>query len=400
MSAHPPEPRAGCCGGLRRWQPASASPSRLWDTFYGEYVGLIALAMCGIMPRCLALVFSSAISTVDPAQSLRAYTTVWAPCTQDHQAFSGFSPGGAFHRFIVLADHFFVFVGLTAAFLGLLYGTFPRAAESRWGRVLLGGCASTMIAVALGSFADVSRQLADSRVSASQLWTIHHYARYNFGLFGLAMSVVSFAVLSTFLRVRRPRQQPLPGAPADSRVAVAPATPRASLHVQVQGPASAAQEWVDDVGIENQDVATVATTDIGGAEARLAAPGCKVLASDQEGHASSTCWPAALHSLKLGVLVAVLALFSISVAQIHAFLMHSVYREGNALLGMILLQAACKAISIVFRISIIDDLTVRVFVHIASGVYLPMDVGVAADMRFGIDIHIDVQIYVLVVSVS
>ncbi len=153
------------------------------------------VATVGVTPRCLALLLSRSVPTVSTSQAISDFKDLWAPCKNAETAFPAFSPDGSFLRFILISEHLFVYLGLTLAFLGILFGTFPLSIKTRRGKILLGGCAALDVMLAIGTFAFVALN-STAYTTIAQLDSTYN-ARQNFSILGLCITLVSFVTLSS-----------------------------------------------------------------------------------------------------------------------------------------------------------------------------------------------------------
>jgi hypothetical protein len=179
---------------------ASGWEERAFHTILGMQLRAFSVAIVGVTPRCLVLLLSRAVPTVSASQAISDFKDLWAPCKNASSAFPAFSPDGAFLKFILLSEHFFVYFGLTLAFLGILFGTFPLDIKTRRGKLLLGGFAFLDVMLAIGTFAYVAlNSTADTTIA--HLDNVYN-ARQNFSILSLFVALVSFITLSSHSRGR------------------------------------------------------------------------------------------------------------------------------------------------------------------------------------------------------
>jgi hypothetical protein len=178
--------------------PASPWEDRGFYTILGLHLCAVGVAIVGVTPRCLVLLLSRMVPTVSVSQGISDFKDLWAPCKNAETAFPAFSPDGIFLRFILVSENFFVYFGLTLAFLGILFGTFPHLIKTRRRKLLLGGFASLDVMLAIGTFTYVALN-ATADTTIAQLDSIY-YARQNFAVLGLFIALVSFVALSSHSR--------------------------------------------------------------------------------------------------------------------------------------------------------------------------------------------------------
>ena len=175
---------------------ASGWKDRGFQTIHGMHFCALGLAIVGVTPRCLVLLISRAVPTVSASQAILDFKDLWAPCKNAETTFPAFSPDGYFLRFILLFEHFFVYFGLTLAFLGILPGTFPLFIKTRRGKLLLGFFGSLQVILAIGTFLYVALS-STTDTTIAQLDNIYN-ARQNFGYLINFLALVSFVTLSSF----------------------------------------------------------------------------------------------------------------------------------------------------------------------------------------------------------
>jgi len=184
-------------GRARRNVQAFGWTDRGFRTILGLQMCAVVVALLGVAPRCLVLLFSRAVPTVSASQAIVDFKDLWAPCKNAETAFPAFSPDGSFLRFILMSEHVFVYFGLTLAFLGILFGTFPLLFKTKRGKLLLGGFACLGVILAIATFVYVALNLdSTTGTNIAQLDNAYN-ARQNFVFLGLFITLVSFVTLSS-----------------------------------------------------------------------------------------------------------------------------------------------------------------------------------------------------------
>jgi hypothetical protein len=195
---------ASCCTGdfviFGFKESGKATKVDFFNTFHGAYLCFVGFALVGVLPRCLVLLLSQTIPSVTLSEAMTGdFKELWAPCHHPSNSFSAFGPNGTYHKFMGVADHGFTYLGLTLAYLGLLYGTFPVALERRNGKMLMLIFASAGAINGMASFAYILRQFTSDDLSIDGMRLVFD-VRINFVNIFLFISFVAFTCMSTYVQ--------------------------------------------------------------------------------------------------------------------------------------------------------------------------------------------------------
>lgn len=86
--------------------------------FCSVYLFLLLAAVLGSAPRGLVLALCSLLVPTSPG--LTSFEELWAPCTDPTNLFTACSASGTLFKVILVSDHAFRYLGLTAVYVGML----------------------------------------------------------------------------------------------------------------------------------------------------------------------------------------------------------------------------------------------------------------------------------------
>ena len=79
--------------------------------------------------RAVTLICTGLLPSIPMHADGYNFTEMWASCRYDSALYPNTSPGGAFYQYVILADHFWTYVGGTTAFVSGLHVMFPDKAR-------------------------------------------------------------------------------------------------------------------------------------------------------------------------------------------------------------------------------------------------------------------------------
>ena len=149
--------------------------------FGGLYFLFYAVALVGVMPRCIVLLSSHALPQASPSQAVTGFLDLWQSCTNPANAFSDFSSRGLVYKVLVGADHLLSVLGLALACVAALHLVFPDASRSRDGAWRLGLTAAVSFLVWASQCAVELSTLMSENVSIAALEVlIQHWSTFAF----------------------------------------------------------------------------------------------------------------------------------------------------------------------------------------------------------------------------
>ena len=81
-------------------------------------------AVCGSLPRAITLAISRTFPSVDVVEGVNNFKNLWAPCHEND--YPGTSPGGLFHKYIIISDHFWTYFAIILCYGSSLKVLFPH----------------------------------------------------------------------------------------------------------------------------------------------------------------------------------------------------------------------------------------------------------------------------------
>ena len=164
--------------------------------FGGLYFLFYAVALVGVMPRCIVLLASHALPQAPPSQAVAGFLDLWQSCTNPANAFSDFSSRGLVYKMLVGADHLILLFGFTLACVAALWLVFPDASQSRHGAWRLGLTAAVCFLLWASYCAVMLSTLINENASLAAIYLLGGH-RQTFTFLTLAATYVGYVYVAT-----------------------------------------------------------------------------------------------------------------------------------------------------------------------------------------------------------